>query len=262
MPRLSNRKRVNRENGAQGKPDPKTLTNEQIRLILDWGYVIIPYSKSSDTNVAGWDLDKLSDQVLDQGQFVFNNAANGEPGDGSRSQLSRDWSKLPGQAARIISEMIAASFPHLAPGDAQLLHSAANGHDQRPHTDTTSGFSELKSANIAALYEHIKSERVPLSVIITFSKQSSLHVWPSSHNIIWAAKAKTKKEWSSFIQIPPFSALVFRQDLVHAGTKYKVANLRLHFYMNLIADDYKSQKDRTFYVDEKFWLISKPKRNK
>jgi hypothetical protein len=76
------------------------------------------------------------------------------------------------------------------------------------------------------------------------------------------AKASVKDEDSKTIKIPPFSALVFRQDLVHAGTKYKVANLRLHFYMNLIADDYKSQKDRTFYVDEKFWLISKPKRNK
>ena len=122
----------------------------------------------------------------------------------------------------------------------------------------TAGFDQLAdNPQISALLNHIKSERVPLSVIVTFSKESFLHVWPASTTTIWARKADASHEWSKYIRIPPYSALIFRQDLVHAGTKYKRDNLRLHFYMDLNADDYKPEKGHTFYVDRKYWRISR-----
>ena len=94
----------------------------------------------------------------------------------------------------------------------------------------TAGFDELEFPEIEA--------HPP-----TFSKHSTLHVWPGSMNTIWAQRAEGNHEWSNVVQIPPFSALIFRQDLVHAGFKYKMNNLRLHFYMDLNADDYNPQNE-------------------
>jgi hypothetical protein len=178
-------------------------------------------------------------------------------GDGTRLQLIRQWPNLPGQAAKVISRRLEKTFPHLSPGDAQFLLSLAHGHDQRPHTDATAGFDHLREPNTQALFAHVQEERVPLSVIVTFGKEAFLHVWPASMNTIWAKQADAKKAWSTCIRIPPYSAFVFRQDLVHAGAKYSNVNFRLHFYMDLKAHDYKPEKGHTMFVDDRFWKISK-----
>ena len=260
MTKTSNRAKASRQNGLKGTPPPERLSERQSRELLDWGYTIVPYSKTGDTNVPGWKQDALSNQILNDGTFIFNTADNGHPGDYTRLQLFREWPQLPGVAAKIISRRIEATFPHLSPGDAQLLYSIAGGHDQRPHIDTIAGFDELESPDVKALHQHNQSGRVPLSVSLTFSKQATLHVWPGSMNTIWARRTGVEHEWSDLIRIPPFSAFIFRQDLVHAGTKYKTGNLRLHFYMDLHADDYEPQKDHTFYVDRKYWRLSKSAR--
>ena len=257
MTRTSNRAKASRRNGLKGTPLPKKLSGQQSRELLDWGYTIVSYPKTGVTNVPEWKQAALSDQILDDGSFIFNNAENGHPGDCTRLQLFREWPKLPGIAAKIISKRIEATFPHLSPGDAQLLYSIAGGHDQRPHTDMTAGFDELGDPEVAALHQHVQSGKVPLSVLLTFSKPSTLHVWPGSMNTIWAKCAEGDFAWRKIVRIPPFSALIFRQNLVHAGSKYKTDNLRLHFYMNLEVDDYKPQKGHTFYVDNKYWRLSK-----
>ena len=256
MTRTSKRAKASKRNGLKGAPPTEKLSEQQSRELLDWGYTIVSYPKAGNNNVPEWKQAALSNKILDEGSFIFNNSDHGHPGDYTRLQLFREWPKLPGLAAKRISKRIEATFPHLSPGDAQLLYSIAGGHDQRPHTDITAGFDELKSPEVEALHRHIQSGRIPLSVIITFSKPSTLHVWPGSMNTIWAESTKDKNEWSKVVRIPPFSALIFRQDLVHAGAKYKTNNLRLHFYMDLNADDYKPQKGHTFYVDKKYWRLS------
>ena len=231
MPQRKARAKASQQNGTMRKhKEIEPLTEQQKREIIDWGYTIISYPKAQKTFVSTEQGSNLIDDVLNEGSFIFNNAPNGQRGDGTRLQLLREWPNLPGQAAATISKRLEASFPHLSPGDAQILFSIANGHDQYPHTDMTAGFDQLAdNPQISALLNHIKSERIPLSVIVTFSKESFLHVWPASTTTIWARKADASHEWSKYIRIPPYSALIFRQDLVHAGTKYKRDNLRLHF---------------------------------
>ena len=261
MPRRSKSARASKQNGSTtASKKPKTLTNQQIREILDWGYTVITYGKSKRTYVHMEEYSCLISDVQSMGSHIFNNADHGKSGDGTRLQLVREWESLPGKAAGIISRRIEASFPHLKPGDAQLLLSIADGHDQRPHTDVTAGHEEqLKDTNVRALNSHVQAGRVPLSVIVTFARASYLHVWLGSSTTIWSADAsiKTEHEWSKRVTIPPFSALIFRQDLVHAGASYSADNLRLHFYMDLVADDYVIEKGHTFYVNKKFWRMSR-----
>ena len=235
------------------------MSDRQVREIFDWGYTIVKYSKSTKTYVPVSERRNLIGDVQNFGSAIFNNADHGLPGDGTRLQLVCEWPNLPGRAARLIANRIQKTFPHLSQGDAQLLLSLANGHDQRPHTDMTAGCEQLEDLRIQALKHHIDDNRVPLSVIVTFAEESFLHVWPGSSSTIWTSDraVKSQHEWSSKIRIPPYSALIFRQDLVHAGARYKEHNLRLHFYMDLVTDDYTPEKGHTFYVDKKFWCITK-----
>ena len=54
------------------------------------------------------------------------------------------------------------------------------------------------------------------------------------------------------LTIPPYSVLVFRQDLAHAGTAYNSQNLRLHFFMDLNVDDYSDDSGSIKWMDKDF----------
>ena len=262
MPQRSKFARSVKENGKRASPPPaKCLSQKQVREILDWGFTIVRYGKSRDTFISAQEYDDFISEVQNLNEHIFNNATTGK-GDGTRLQSVREWNTLPGKAASIVSRRIQSTFPHLQPGDAQFLLSIANGHDQLPHTDITAGHGQLSSSNVKALHNHIREGRVPLSVIVTFATESKLHVWPGSAFTIWTDDddIKSTSAWSELVTIPPFSALIFRQDLVHAGSSYDTANLRLHFYMDLIADDYAIEKGHIFYVDRKYWRIPRKPR--
>ena len=263
MPQRSKFAKAARENGKKSSPPPpEKLSQRQIREIFDWGYTIVRYNKSPDTYISAQEYADFIDEIQEANEHIFNNATSGK-GDGTRLQSVREWANLPGKAANIISRRIQATFPHLKPGDAQFLLSIANGHDQLPHTDVTAGHEQLSiSPNVRALQGHVREGRIPLSVIITFSTESKLNIWPGSASTIWMDNqdVKSRGAWSDQITIPPFSALIFRQDLVHAGSSYDTNNLRLHFYMDLIADDYETEKGHIFYVDRKYWRIPRKPR--
>ena len=262
MPRRSKFARSVRENGKKATPpQPNCLSQKEIREILDWGFTIVKYGKSPKTFVSSQEHKDFIAEIRDLNDHIFNNATTGK-GDGTRLQSVREWDSLPGLAADRISRRIQATFPHLKPGDAQFLLSLADGHDQLPHTDVTAGHAQLKDPNVNSLQRHIQEGRVPLSVIVTFADASKLNIWPGSASTIWTNDdaVKSESEWSTHVTIPPFSALIFRQDLVHSGSNYDTVNLRLHFYMDLVADDYKVEKGHIFYVDRKYWKISKKTR--
>ena len=65
MPNTSNRAKASKQNGTEGTPEPKKLSEQQTRELLDWGSVILPYSKTGETNVPGWKQAALSKQILE-----------------------------------------------------------------------------------------------------------------------------------------------------------------------------------------------------
>ena len=258
MVRTKKRAQASRQNGTLAPPpEPEPLSTRQLKELNEEGFVLVKYGKGIRTNVQKGTISDLVAEIVKKGAPIFNNAEVG-PGDGTRLQLVRSWSNLPGKAASIISKRLEATFPHLIPGDAQFLLSLAHGHDQRPHLDVTAGHDLLEDPQVKILHSHIVQGRVPLSVIITFGKPAKLHVWPRSMDIVWAPDDSVKADaaHSRLVRIPPYSALVFRQDLVHAGSAYDEANFRIHFYMDLKAEGYITPKGITHYADETFWLIS------
>jgi hypothetical protein len=132
-------------------------------------------------------------------------------------------------------------------GKAAYLSSLEHGHDQLPHVDLSETDGSIRS--------YVDRKMVPLSVIVTFREPAVLNVWRGSHRIVWASRHKLagKKCFGERITIPPYSAMVFRQDLVHAGSSYESPNLRLHFFLDLNVDDYSNDPTQIKLMDARYF---------
>ena len=255
MGRLSRLRQACKRN-AQGRPHTP-LSEAQKQKLLTEGYVIVDYSKSKSVFLGEADQARAANDVLDYREFIFNNDLEGGVGDMSRLMRICDFDNLPGRAARMTSGKLLKTFPHLKQGTAAFLLSLEHGHDQMPHTDIGAGDAYLNQERGRILKTYSDNGMVPLSVIMAFEVPAYLHIWPGSHNILWAAENKGSKMYGKRVKIPRYSALVFRQNLVHAGTAYTTQNLRLHFYLDLDVTDYQREANTTFLVDEKFFRKSR-----
>ena len=139
-------------------------------------------------------------------------------------------------------------------GIAAFLVSKAHGHEQQPHTDVESGFEKRDDDNTAALWRYVQEDKVPLSVVLTYSQAATLIVWPGNHKTVWKPNSEVQGFQEGVrIPIPPYSAIVFRQDLVHAGSAYLVNSLRLHFYLELDVSDFVRAPDTTQPMDADYF---------
>ena len=257
MGRPSRRKQICRGIAKGGQLIP--LTDSQKRKLLDDGYIILDYSRSSSVFLKEKDQTKAVDDVLDYGEFIFNNDLEGGIGDMSRLMRICEFDNLPGRATKLASGKLLKTFPHLKRGTAAFLLSLEHGHDQMPHTDIGAGYAYLEEEKGRILKAYSDEGKVPLSVIMAFEDPGFLFIWPGSHNVLWSKEegAKRSQAWGQRVKIPRYSALVFRQDLVHAGSSYVSKNLRLHFYLDLDVLDYQREANTTFLVDEKFFRKSR-----
>ena len=243
-----------------GKTVGRGITETHKSDLHNLGYTLFTFGKSGGTYVKNRKRRQISDQVLDMGTTIPNNSPDGGPGDLTRLMLVCAWKNTPGWAARRVRNAIKNAFPWLREGDCQFLMSIGGGHSQQPHTDAPAGFERLNEQNVKTLHSHITDEspKYPLAVLVTFSQPSSLWVWEGSHKTIWLPDDTIRQgevAVAKRVEILPFSALIFRQDLVHAGTNYGSDNLRLHFSMELADTTYSRPPDTIFLVDETYFVL-------
>ena len=98
---------------------------------------------------------------------------------------------------------------------------------------------------------------VPLSIMVTFRDPAVLNVGRGSHIHVWldGRTSVGKKNFGERITIPPYSVMIFRQDLVHAGASSESQNLRLHLFLDLDVDDYQDDPARIQLVDRSFFRM-------
>ena len=250
------------------------LSEDEERQLLEQGFVVLPYSTSGKAFMRKDSGEALIDEVLASGVNIFNNEmGNSKGGDGTRLQKVMDMAGPHGVAASRIAKRLIRTFPFLVPGKAAFLVSTAHGHDQLPHADIADISDPVLRSSI------LEKNQVPLAVVLTFNQPGHLNVWPGSHEIVWAEDEKEdgsedgsedmnqhidkaiKKGDDEVcvgrrIEIPPYHALVFRQDLVHAGTAYESDSLRMHFYLNIAG--HVIAEDATLPVDETYFVMQQP----
>lgn len=90
---------------------------------------------------------------------------------------------------------------------------------------------------------------IPHLLLIALEDSTSLDVWPRSHRLLRGAAEARKPLRALRVQLDRGDALLFRGDLVHAGSAYtNKTNIRVHIYLDTPC--VKRIKDRTYIVSK------------
>lgn len=77
-------------------------------------------------------------------------------------------------------------------------------------------------------------DTVPLLAVIALQPATTLEVWPASHRLVRRTRLTrvTPKIARRTVTLDAGDVIVFRGDLVHAGSPYTARNIRLHAYID------------------------------
>ena len=107
-------------------------------------------------------------------------------------------------------------------GDVALLRSAPRCKPQMAHCDYVPEPDLLKSSDAT----------VPHLLLIALQDETTLNIWPGSHRVVRGSYFAKKLIPVSHVVLNKGDALLFRGDLVHAGSAFAKSNTRVHFYLD------------------------------
>jgi hypothetical protein len=166
------------------------------------------------------DSVRLPDFSSKKFKCIFNNDVNRKD-DRKRKQVPV---RLP-QLFKIFKE----EYPELTPKSATLLLSESGCQKQAAHCDYVP--TTLASP-------------LPLLVFIALEDDTYIDVWPKSHTL----EKKLRPIERQQLSLGKGDLLVFRADLVHAGSAYTKRNMRIHLYLDSPA--VKRVRNRTYIIHE------------
>lgn len=139
--------------------------------------------------------------------------------DGLRLQGSGEWCK---DVRRKIGDVL---LDHNMMGekkvvDAHALRSLPGCAQQTMHSDSAAPESLL----------HVPFKDVPLAIIYALEEDTFLKVWPFG------------SEECHVVRLHPNDMVIFRGDLLHAGTEYAKKNTRIHAYVDSDLFPHKTKK--------------------
>jgi ectoine hydroxylase-related dioxygenase (phytanoyl-CoA dioxygenase family) len=157
---------------------------------------------------------------------------------GSRTDRKRKQATLPSsnRVAAIIRSRLVTEFPEKRPSTAILIESRPGCQQQAAHCDY------IPIPEFTALSD----EAMPLLFLVAIEPGTTLEVWPRSHELL-AREARETKETKETretretksrpirqrtLRLNAGDAVLFRGDLVHAGSAYERANRRIHVYLD------------------------------
>lgn len=127
----------------------------------------------------------------------------------------------------------------LEPATWVVIHSKKGCQDQAAHCDF---IPDLKLATVP-------DEHMPLGVIVALMPGTRLNIWPCSIKLASIRPDLVRNRepiQCEVVELNVGDMLVFRGDLVHAGSSYKVNNSRLHTFL----DSYRVPRKRN-----RTWLV-------
>jgi len=193
------------------------------------GYCIHPnvFSTKSILN----DMTKINNDTSSiANQVIFNNKRSG--GDKKRLQtpISAINTKSSQAFTRTIQNFAKTYYPNHNPNSIVILTSLPGCDEQLAHCDYA------PSTEFAT----VSDDMVPLGCIIALEPGTKLKIWPKSIRLSFMNNLIRSDFIESIngpirpieIELNPGDVLVFRGDLVHAGSAYNTKNNRIHLYLD------------------------------
>jgi len=180
---------------------------------------------------------ELVSQIDKKSSAIFNHNESKTTNDRKRRQIKlKIKSKRMIDFIAVINKYLTSINPNLTVNDWIIIKSLSKCTDQAAHCDYAQVGDILKTAD----------EQMPLSVLVAIEPETKLHVWPKS--IRSCKSIKTKSINRSTVTMNTGDIVVFRDDLVHAGSGYSNQNYRLHAYMD---------SPKVPRISNRTWLIAK-----
>jgi hypothetical protein len=163
----------------------------------------------------------VTERLKTSGGPIFNDNQDIHKNDKKRIQALlplRDFS------VSYIRNKLTWAFPDHAVGGVVALQSKAGCQRQAAHCDYVPDEDFLATTD----------DTVPLLCVIALEEETKLDVWPRSHQIVRNIRAARRIPTISrkTLILNMGDVVIFRGDLVHAGSSYAATNTRIHVYLD------------------------------
>ena len=144
-----------------------------------------------------------------------------------QATISTPWS-------RAVRHHLAVEFPTLRPSPMVMIESEPGCQRQAAHCDYIPTEELLD----------LPDEEMPLLFLLAVEPHTMLDIWPGSH---LALRGETKKRYRrKTLVLDAGDAVLFRADLIHAGSAYASANRRFHVYLD--SPEHHRDPNRTWII--------------
>jgi ectoine hydroxylase-related dioxygenase (phytanoyl-CoA dioxygenase family) len=163
----------------------------------------------------------LANNKSTEADAIFNDNPANRRNDAKRRQVDLSARHA---AIQPIRTALQKAHPAHTIRDVVLLVSRPGCRRQAAHTDYVPT-SELLSATDAEM---------PLLFLLALEDDTTLEVWPQSHLVIQGRRGGPAVR-SQTVHLSAGDAILFRGDLIHAGSAYDNQNMRIHAYLDSTA---------------------------
>jgi hypothetical protein len=133
--------------------------------------------------------------------------------------------------------------------DWNILQSLAGCKQQQAHTDYVPDptfIEKMKELDVPS-----KQSKIPLLCLVALEPNTYLDIWENSIQLITQSEDTLKDILNPGVErvritLQPGDILIFRPDLVHAGSAYENENVRLHVYLD--SAEIPRKPNRTFVI--------------
>jgi hypothetical protein len=208
---------------------PSAYTNNKIDLseVQIMGYKVFKNVIDVPENV----INYMKKQVDTKGAPIFNHNENNKRTDNKRLQCNlafhQEYMKdFMGKIEMFITKNISTK---LTPNNWVVLKSLTGCKNQASHSDYVPDEEFIDALSTES------EDMIPLLVIISLMSNTKLHVWEKSVKLITFPENKLTEINPincKVVSLDKGDVLVFRADLIHAGSDYAEENVRLHVYLD------------------------------
>jgi ectoine hydroxylase-related dioxygenase (phytanoyl-CoA dioxygenase family) len=224
-----------------------TTTRSMSKILHKQGYVIYRNILSDLPAI----LELLSDYMNETAGPIFNNEKTNDNRRrqnklNTRNPIFRKWIQEIEETIRSIHPIQSLHFQ-----DWNILQSLPGCKSQQPHTDYVPTEKFVKK--MGELDSPENYSKIPLLCLVALEPNTYLDVWDNSTRLITLSDEKLKDYVNHDIQsnrlcLQAGDVLIFRPDLVHAGSPYSEENIRLHVYLDSL--EIPRQVNRTFIINK------------
>ena len=220
-------------------------TRSMSKILHQQGYVIyrniIPDPDNSKI------LELLHDYMNETAGPIFNNEKLNDNRRrqsklNTRNPILRKWIQDIEETIRLIHPLQNQVFR-----EWNVLQSLPGCKSQQPHTDYVPTEHFVKKMNeLDAPENHSK---IPLLCLVALEPNTYLDVWENSTRLITSSEDILSPDLVlNRLCLQAGDVLLFRPDLIHAGSSYSEENIRLHVYLD--SEEIPRRANRTFIINK------------